>query len=87
MKWRIQPREHGKALLLVECQNGADHGGAAPECARSLWRQPASGCMWQWDGNIERPTITPSIDCLGGCGRHLTMTNGVPLGSLGAGGK
>lgn len=42
-------------------------------------------CVWQWDGNIERPTITPSINCIaekdgeptGGCGWHGFITNGV----------
>jgi len=42
-------------------------------------------CVWQWDGNMERPTITPSINCIaekdgkptGGCGWHGFITNGV----------
>lgn len=42
-------------------------------------------CIWKWDGNRERPTITPSINCLaekdgqpaGGCGWHGHITNGV----------
>lgn len=78
--WRIQPRDHGKARLLIECDKGNNHGRAVRECARSLWQQPASGCMWQWDGNTEQPTITPSIDCKGGCGRHFTMTKGAVNG-------
>lgn len=49
--------------------------------------RPAEGklCIWAWDGNVERPTITPSINCLaekdgkpaGGCGWHGFITNGV----------
>jgi hypothetical protein len=46
---------------------------------------PNGLCIWQWDGNRERPTITPSINCLsekdgkpvGGCGWHGFVTNGV----------
>jgi hypothetical protein len=42
-------------------------------------------CVWAWDGNLERPTITPSINCLaekngkptGGCGWHGFIINGV----------
>lgn len=41
--------------------------------------------VWGWDGNRERPTITPSINCIaekdgkptGGCGWHGFITNGV----------
>jgi hypothetical protein len=42
-------------------------------------------CIWKWDGNLERPSITPSINCLsekdgkpaGGCGWHGYITEGV----------
>lgn len=36
-------------------------------------------CVWKWDGNLERPTLSPSINCIavdkagqptGGCGWH-----------------
>lgn len=41
--------------------------------------------VWAWDGNYDRPTITPSINCIaekdgkptGGCGWHGFITNGV----------
>jgi hypothetical protein len=41
--------------------------------------------VWGWDGNVERPTLTPSINCVaekngkstGGCGWHGFITNGV----------
>lgn len=46
---------------------------------------PEKCYVWGWDGNLERPTITPSINCLaekdgkptGGCGWHGFITNGV----------
>lgn len=30
----------------------------------------AVGASWQWDGNQDAPTITPSIDCSKVCGWH-----------------
>lgn len=49
--------------------------------------RPAKGqlCIWAWNGDRERPTITPSINCrnvdddgkpAGGCGWHGFITNG-----------
>lgn len=40
--------------------------------------------VWAWDGNQEKPSITPSINCIkekdgkptGGCGWHGFITNG-----------
>lgn len=74
MKWRIEPdvRRPGRAKLFIACERGASHAsGQGRECAFSLWQQPARGATWQWDGNVEAPTITPSIDCHGGCARGL----------------
>lgn len=42
-------------------------------------------CVWKWDGNMDRPTITPSINCIaekdgkptGGCGWHGYITDGM----------
>jgi hypothetical protein len=83
LKWRIEPRENGKAHFLIACEHGVDHGGAEPECARSVWRGPPAAesgvaVMWQWDGDLTAPSISPSIDCKGGCGRHFTMVGGIP---------
>ena len=25
---------------------------------------------WNWDGNTDAPTLTPSVNCVGGCGWH-----------------
>ena len=79
MKWRIQERDPVRAFFFVECERGVDRGHGVKECARSIWKNPAEGCMWQWDGNLEAPTILPSIDCHGGCGRHFTMIKGNPI--------
>lgn len=41
-------------------------------------RAPAEHPVWHWDGNVEQPTLTPSISCDAPmrCGRHWTITNG-----------
>jgi hypothetical protein len=36
-----------------------------------------NGASWQWDGNEEAPTLSPSINCVGGCGWHGWIQNGV----------
>jgi len=33
--------------------------------------------IWQWDGNVDKPTIKPSINCVGGCGWHGWITDGI----------
>lgn len=35
-----------------------------------------AGHRWGWDGNLECPTITPSIGCDHRCGWHGHITNG-----------
>lgn len=50
--------------------------------------KPAMKPSWQWDGNVDNPTLHPSINCLacnpnnpnekfGGCGWHAWLTAGV----------
>lgn len=74
LKFRIEDRGNhalGFGYLVLECEHG--HKG---ECKFSVWPHAAARAMWQWDGNKEAPTISPSIDCRGGCGRHFTMIKG-----------
>lgn len=66
------------------CPNGR-------HCAMLLAPQPIPGTspeqcyVWGWDGNTEKPTLTPSINCIaekdgkptGGCGWHGHITGGV----------
>lgn len=75
-EFRVEPApsgEPGRAHLVLKCQRTP-----AGECRFGLWQKPAAGITWQWDGNMEKPTITPSIACNGGCGRHFTMIVGEP---------
>ncbi|HXC25276.1 MAG TPA: DUF6527 family protein, partial [Gemmatimonadaceae bacterium] len=45
------------------------------------------GASWDWDGNLEAPTLTPSIHCLSeyqgqpsaGCGWHGYIRGGKPV--------
>ena len=62
--------------LIYICPNGKFCGVmigpravAAPDASRQS--------IWAWDGNVEAPTLTPSINCVGGCGWHGFITAGV----------
>lgn len=68
----VRPNDPTRGYLMVECGRGY-----MGHCPTPLWRGEPSGIMWQWDGNTEKPTIRPSINCQGGCYRHFTVTNGV----------
>ncbi|WP_366509246.1 DUF6527 family protein [Mesorhizobium sp.] len=66
---RIEARHEDRAFLIASCPFGG-------ECKWSIWKREASGAMWHWDGSIEAPTISPSINCHS-CGQHFTVTSGV----------
>lgn len=38
--------------------------------------KPTDRPSWQWDGNVYAPTLTPSINCVGGCKWHGFLTKG-----------
>ena len=48
-------------------------------------QHPDGLCVWGWNGNLDKPTLTPSINCIAekdgkptsGCGWHGFITNGV----------
>ncbi len=72
------------AHIIFECPNHR-------RCSVLLGPQPVPRptpdalYTWGWDGNMERPTIWPSINCIadkdgkptGGCGWHGFITAGV----------
>lgn len=39
--------------------------------------EPGNQPVWNWNGDMEKPTITPSIQIIGGCKLHGFLTNGV----------
>ncbi|RUU29779.1 DUF6527 family protein [Mesorhizobium sp. M6A.T.Ce.TU.016.01.1.1] len=72
----VQPRAEDRAFIVVSCPlNG--------ECKWSVWKREPVGAMWTWDGNVEVPTIRPSIDCRqAGCGRHFSIEGGKAVSHL-----
>lgn len=71
--FRVFPRKDGKAFLLVRCHLNLDG-----ECKFPLARKRIPEFVWQWDGNIQTPTIEPSIACrMSRCGKHFTITKGM----------
>jgi hypothetical protein len=73
--WR---REEGgpptRLTFLCPCGCGTPAGVAV---AKDMNDRGGNHPVWQWDGNIEKPTITPSIQIIGGCGWHGYLTAGV----------
>lgn len=70
--------------LMFVCPNGKRCGvliGPAPVPKPN----PNALAIWGWDGNADKPTLTPSINCIaekdgkptGGCGWHGFITLGV----------
>jgi len=64
------PRDEKRATLVVKCAKAL-----SGQCEFPIWTGPAGGSQWHWDGKIMKPSISPSIDCKGGCGRHF-IANG-----------
>jgi hypothetical protein len=48
------------------------------KCSIGITKGEAKHPVWHWDGNKEKPTITPSIGCdvKPRCGQHFSITNG-----------
>ena len=76
----MDPPEHG-----VEGRVWYELGGDLPEGSCSAMMQPFSragarnraGHVWQWDGNREAPTLSPSYLCTDGVNRvHLFLRAG-----------
>lgn len=38
---------------------------------------PTKGPVWDWDGNVDKPTVSPSIRVISGCNWHGFLTAGV----------
>lgn len=58
-------------LLIAEGPYSAVHG-----IKRDPQGQNGGRPQWDWDGNRELPTFTPSINCEGHCGWHGHIRNG-----------
>jgi hypothetical protein len=62
--------------LLYVCPKGSGYCGV-PVSPGKL----PNGASWQHNGNDEKPTLTPSVNCTGGCGWHGFITNGEMKGA------
>ena len=72
--WRTEPPDDttpGGRYLLYVCPRGAGFCGV-PIRPNVL----PNGAGWNHDGNDDAPTLTPSVNCVGGCGWHGFITNG-----------
>lgn len=65
------PRDEKRSTLIVKCSHAL-----RGQCEFPLWTGEAGGVMWHWNGKYRLASITPSIDCQGGCKRHFTITSG-----------
>jgi hypothetical protein len=65
-EWSRDEDEKPQSLIFI-CPCGC----------RKVRSVPVAGDRaWQWDGNLESPTLTPSIKIIGECGWHGFLTNG-----------
>lgn len=79
-------KKDGDFAYRVDVIDGHEHWQLALWCPKykvcltRIHRAPAdrASATWEWDGNIEKPTITPSIGCDDAprCGRHSVISNG-----------
>jgi hypothetical protein len=51
-------------------------GGKFKSCLRRISTGDAIHPVWHWNGNSEKPTLTPSIGCDALCGWHGALTDG-----------
>jgi Family of unknown function (DUF6527) len=72
----LQGKDEVTAHIMFVCP-GAKRCGVflGPACVDC--KTPDDLCVWQWDGDVEKPTIKPSINCVGGCGAHFFITTGI----------
>ena len=68
----VEPIEGGERRTFVfNCPCGCGTNCAIP---LTPWRTHP---FWEWDGNVETPTLSPSIQRLDGCMWHGFLRNGV----------
>lgn len=67
----LNPRDQKRARLTIDCKRG--YQGI---CRFSIWTGEAGGTMWHWNGDLLKPSISPSIACQA-CDKHFVVSNGV----------
>jgi hypothetical protein len=62
--------------ILFVCPNGMRCGGLIGKEPHD--KDETHQCYtWGFNGNLDKPTLTPSFNCVGGCGWHGFITDGV----------
>jgi len=62
--------------MIIKCPCGC--GDVIGICVAPMEQLPGRPSpVWDWDGNLEKPTVTPSIRVVGSCGWHGFLTDGV----------
>lgn len=60
---------HGM-MLICPC-------GCGEEIAIDFTTDPTPGPKWEWNGNVDKPTLTPRLFKLTGCQWHGTLKDGI----------
>jgi len=63
---------HTGMMFWFGCPNEPGKTCAVPLAPLAL----PNGASWKWDGKSIVPTLTPSINCVGGCGWHGHVKRG-----------
>lgn len=72
----VNDQPHGHVIHYT-CPSGSGRLCGVPMLAPDDVKPATMGTCWQYDGNIDRPTLQPSIQCLcEGCRWHGFITNG-----------
>lgn len=70
-------RNHaGVIYLMAACCPGCGRQGGMQLYHKGI-AKPNQGESWEWDENIEEPTLKPSVNCEGCCGWHGYLRKGV----------
>lgn len=72
--WTVKIREDDptRARLVLNCDQACNVPLSVGEPRISI----SGPRRWGWNGNVESPSVTPSINC-SRCGWHKTITKGV----------
>lgn len=79
----VPPPKGEKGRFSYGCPRGTGHCGGIIICNGP---KPPQDKQWAWNGNVEKPTLSPSINCLAhgpggeeyaGCGWHGHVIDGV----------
>ena len=66
-------KETGPTSIYFYCRGNSKRPRI---CSIPITQEPAANRKWDWDGNWEEPTISPSIGCDARCGWHGHIIKG-----------